>query len=221
MTQYRETRQWRDKNHLVELYEAIDVTHFDETRRMVSQPNLVQPNCMALTKEQYTHWIGRRDRNGLPICLFEIGKLTTDVMAAYEKSCATSTLKTDQTEAESFLRVFCTYESLIRFVFPLCSAVKTRPEPERPITATTCIIDITGVSLMQFWRLKTHMQAASTLATAHYPETLGRTYVSKMMPVNRDTMLMMDRLSERRGSFPPSGRGFRAGFTRTRSTRSA
>lgn len=36
MTQYRETRQWRDKNHLIELYEAIDVTHFDETRRMVS-----------------------------------------------------------------------------------------------------------------------------------------------------------------------------------------
>jgi hypothetical protein len=75
------------------------------------------------------------------------------------------------------LRLFCTYENLIRFVLPLCSAVKSRPDPARPITDTTCIVDISNVGLMQFWRLKNHMSAASTLATAHYPETLGKTYI--------------------------------------------
>lgn len=36
---------------------------------------------------------------------------------------------------------------------------------------------MSGVSLRQFWNLKAHMQAASTLATAHYPETLDRIFI--------------------------------------------
>ncbi|KAJ4294929.1 hypothetical protein N0V88_005168 [Collariella sp. IMI 366227] len=34
-----------------------------------------------------------------------------------------------------------------------------------------------SVSLRMFWNLKAHMQAASTLATAHYPETLDRIFI--------------------------------------------
>lgn len=45
---------------------------------------------------------------------------------------------------------------------------------QTPITLSTNIVDVSGVSLRQFWNLKSHMQAASTLATAHYPETLDR-----------------------------------------------
>ena len=40
------------------------------------------------------------------------------------------------------------------------------------------IVDISGVGMRQFWNLKNHMQDASVLATAHYPETLDRIFVS-------------------------------------------
>lgn len=70
------------------------------------------------------------------------------------------------------LRLFCTYEAMTRFVFPLLSSVQGKP-----VTVSVSIIDVTGVGLMQFWRLRTHMQSASVLATAHYPETLGKTFV--------------------------------------------
>lgn len=60
---------------------------------------------------------------------------------------------------------------------PLCSAILSRPYPETPISQTTCIVDISGLGLRQFWKLKAHLQDASTLATAHYPETLGRTFI--------------------------------------------
>ena len=43
-----------------------------------------------------------------------------------------------------------------------------------PITLSNNIVDVSGVSLRQFWNLKSHMQSASQLATAHYPETLDR-----------------------------------------------
>lgn len=101
-------------------------------------------------------------------------------MKAHEQSCSSSPRQSTQTVSESLLRLFCTYENLIRFVLPLCSAVKSRPDPETPVTDTTCIVDIAGVSLFQFWRLRSHMQAASALATSYYPETLGRTYVGDL-----------------------------------------
>lgn len=129
---------------------------------------------------QYTHWTGRRARNGTPLCLFEIQQLTPSTMAAHEASCSSSSwtnLQPTSTESEATLRLFCTYENLIRFVLPLCSSIPSRPEPDSPVTDTTCIVDITGVSLMQFWRLRNHMQSASKLATSHYPETLGKTFV--------------------------------------------
>lgn len=42
---------------------------------------------------------------------------------------------------------------------------------------STNIVDISGVGLKRFWNLKGHMQAASRLATAHYPETLDRIFI--------------------------------------------
>lgn len=61
---------------------------------------------------------------------------------------------------------------------PLCSAVPGRPNPETPVDQSNNIVDISKVGIKQFWNLRTHMQDASTLATAHYPETLDRIFVS-------------------------------------------
>jgi hypothetical protein len=52
-----------------------------------------------------------------------------------------------------------------------------REHPRTPITLSTNIVDVSQVSLRMFWNLKAHMQAASTLATAHYPETLDRIFI--------------------------------------------
>lgn len=74
------------------------------------------------------------------------------------------------------LRLFALYENLLNFVMPFCSELP-RPNPETPIVSTTNIVDISGVGLKQFWNLRSHMQDASVLATAHYPETLDRIFV--------------------------------------------
>ena len=76
------------------------------------------------------------------------------------------------------LRLFALYENLTRFVMPLCSAVPGRPNPETPVDQSNNIVDISKVGLKQFWNLRSHMQDASQLATAHYPETLDRIFVS-------------------------------------------
>jgi hypothetical protein len=59
------------------------------------------------------------------------------------------------------------------------------------VVSSNNIVDICGVSLMQFWNLRSHMQDASVLSTAHYPETLDRIFVratSHMLTTNADLM---------------------------------
>lgn len=73
--------------------------------------------------------------------------------------------------------VVALYESLQQCVVPLCNKLRDRPHPETPIAASCNIIDITGVTLMQFLSLRGHLADASTLATARYPETLDSVLV--------------------------------------------
>lgn len=68
--------------------------------------------------------------------------------------------------------VISLYESLLLSILPLASKLEDRPNPETPLTASVNIVDISNVSLMQFFSLRGHLGDASALATARYPETL-------------------------------------------------
>jgi hypothetical protein len=104
-------------------------------------------------------------------------------MSAYEKSAVTTKTKAEfeGTTSPKMLRLFALYENLVRFVMPLCTALTDRENPRTPITQSNNIVDISGVGLKQFWNLRSHMQDASTLATAHYPETLDRIFVRNVV----------------------------------------
>ena len=80
------------------------------------------------------------------------------------------------------LRVFALYENLCRFTTPWCTALEDRSSPNAPITQGCNIIDIKGTGLKQFWDLKSHLQDSSQLATAYYPETLDKIFVSAGLP---------------------------------------
>ena len=124
---------------------------------------------------QYPQWLGRRDKRGIPLYLFEVAPLNSKNISAYEKALAKAKTTSPKVATKN-LRLFALYEALTRFVTPLCSMVK-RPHPETPISQSNNIVDISNVGLKQFWNLKSHMQDASVLATAHYPETLDRIFI--------------------------------------------
>lgn len=114
--------------------------------------------------------------------MFEVGFLTAKRMSAYEKAIPHS--DTQDGVSPKLLRLFALYENLLRFTMPLCSGVPSRPYPETPVSQSNNIVDISGVGLKQFWNLKGHMQDASTLATAHYPETLDRIFVGHFLAIH-------------------------------------
>ncbi|CAN9083074.1 unnamed protein product [Alternaria alternata] len=155
--QFKDTEDWRKENKLSEIFNTIEIEEYEQTRRL------------------YPQWLGRRDKRGIPLFLFEVAPLNSKNISAYEKQLAKSKT-TIPNVATKNLRLFALYESLTRFYTPLCSMVP-RNHPETPISQSNNIVDISGVGLKQFWNLKGHMQDASVLATAHYPETLDRIFI--------------------------------------------
>lgn len=72
----------------------------------------------------------------------------------------------------SLLHRVALYEAMTRFVLPLCTYLPHSTSPT-PISSVTTIIDLENVSLGTLWNWRKHLQEASTLATANYPETLN------------------------------------------------
>ncbi|KAK0757397.1 hypothetical protein N5P37_010120 [Trichoderma harzianum] len=160
--QFKDTEEWRAANNIDTLYRTIELDAYEQSRRL------------------YPQWTGRRDRRGIPLYVFEIRQLDSKTIANYEKQGANSTFsqaKTDGKTAPGLLRLFALYENLTRFNQPFCTQLTDRDHADVPVTMSTNIVDISGVGLKQFWNLKGHMQAASQLATAHYPETLDRIFI--------------------------------------------
>ncbi|KAI1332392.1 CRAL-TRIO domain-containing protein [Xylariaceae sp. FL0255] len=157
--QFNETERFRRANQIDVLYDTIDIDSYEESRRL------------------YPRYTGRRDRRGIPIYVFQIRHLDSKLVSDYEKSSTYSKAKTDGKTHPKFLRLFALYENLTRHVQPLTTECPDRPNTDVPITLSTNIVDIGNVSLRQFWNLKGHMQAASQLATAHYPEILDRIFI--------------------------------------------
>ena len=128
---------------------------------------------------QYPQWTGRRDRRGIPLYVYEISHLDSKTVAAYEKrgTGTVSHAKTDGKTPAGLMRLFALYENLTRFNMPFCTQLTDRQHPDVPITMSTNIVDVGGTGIKQFWNLKGHMQVASQLATAHFPETLDRIFI--------------------------------------------
>ncbi|KAJ6263110.1 hypothetical protein Dda_1669 [Drechslerella dactyloides] len=165
--QFSDTEAWRQETKIEQLYDTIDVQEYEQARSV------------------YPQWTGRRDRRGIPVYLFKVSHLNSKTMDAYAKS--TSSHKKDKEKESSagssksktpdrLLRLFALYEAMTQLTLPLCS-VLPRDHPETPVDSTNNIVDISNVGLKTFWNLKSHMQDASTLATAHYPETLDRIFI--------------------------------------------
>ncbi|KAJ6444978.1 phosphatidylinositol transporter [Purpureocillium lavendulum] len=186
--QFKDTEDWRAANNIDTLYKTIQLDAYEQSRRLVSIRVARTPDDMLFLltdaaralSSQYPQWTGRRDRRGIPLYVFEIKNLDSKTVAEYERLGAKSTFSDAQTDGKTppgLLRLFALYENLTRFAQPFCTQLTDRENPDVPITMSTNIVDISGVGLKQFWNLKGHMQAASQLATAHYPETLDRIFI--------------------------------------------
>jgi hypothetical protein len=70
--------------------------------------------------------------------------------------------------------VFLPAEHATQFVYPLCA----RMHRDGVVSSAFNIIDLSAVGVRHFWNLRRLLQKSSTMATAHYPETVDKIFVS-------------------------------------------
>ncbi|KAE8334516.1 hypothetical protein BDV24DRAFT_170107 [Aspergillus arachidicola] len=164
LQQLRDAYKWQTEHDIKSFYQSMDVELYESSRQMFSQ------------------WTGRRDTQGLPLYVFPLKNLTKETMEAYVSKMSpfskTSSWSSEPTSGH-LIAFHALYENMLDFVMPFCDRLE-RPHMEVPVTASTHIIDLDGVTLRQFLDIKRYLQGASLLATKHYPETLGHIFVSPL-----------------------------------------
>ncbi|KAI0917472.1 hypothetical protein AcW1_007336 [Taiwanofungus camphoratus] len=144
LKQFSDAEAWRAQHSVDVLYATFDPVEFEAARRF------------------YPHWTGRRDKNGLPVYVYRLTSLTGPAKQALDAV----------PPERRYQRIVALYETMTRFVLRLCSHLPHAHAPT-PVSAVTTIIDLEHVSLGTMWSLHAHLQEASALATANYPETLS------------------------------------------------
>lgn len=94
--------------------------------------------------------------------MFDSAQLDSKTMAAFKKSSAEmdverSDLRVPGMVLMEMLRAFTIFDTLTRFIMPLCSAVPTRKCPNIAIAKVVCVVGVVGVSgvgLRQFWSMR-------------------------------------------------------------------
>ncbi|KAI6129688.1 CRAL/TRIO domain-containing protein [Pisolithus croceorrhizus] len=145
--QFADSEAWRKRYDVDNLYKDFSVDEMESARRF------------------YPRWTGRRDKRGLPVYVFRLASLDESLRKELDAL----------SPERRYQRIIVLHETMTRFVLPFCDYLPH--EPPTPVSSVVTIIDLGNVSLSAMWALRTHLQQASTMATAYYPETLDTTVV--------------------------------------------
>ncbi|RXW19321.1 hypothetical protein EST38_g6549 [Candolleomyces aberdarensis] len=114
----------------------------------------------AEVDKYYPQFYHKTDKDGRPIYIEQLGKL--DIKALYAVT----------TQERQLKRLVWEYEKSLRTRTPVCSRVSGRP-----IETFCTILDLGGVTLSNFYRVKDYVSAASGVGQDRYPETMGKFYI--------------------------------------------
>ncbi|KAJ5288257.1 hypothetical protein N7478_003943 [Penicillium angulare] len=165
VNQLQQSIDFRDERDILHLYEVIDTEDFEQARQF------------------YPHWTGRRNKQGLPICYFDISKLDKGALNSWEESrksagWSLSKCETGGSPKPDMLQMASVFhDSLVRFVLPLCAMMTDRSNSSTPISSSIYLVDASGLGLKQGWNLKTFAQEISWLLSTCYPETILKVFV--------------------------------------------
>ncbi|KAA1476714.1 hypothetical protein DENSPDRAFT_843780 [Dentipellis sp. KUC8613] len=114
----------------------------------------------AEVDKYYPQYYHQMDKHGRPLFIQKLGQL--DVNALYRIT----------TQERQLQRLVVEYERFLNIRAPACAAAIGHP------VETTCtVLDLYNVSLMNFYRVKDYVSAASAIMQARYPETMGKFYI--------------------------------------------
>ncbi|KAJ5241644.1 uncharacterized protein N7469_003235 [Penicillium citrinum] len=163
--QLQQSVDFRQDRDILRLYDVVDTEDFEQARRF------------------YPHWTGRRNKEGLPICYFDISQLHKTALHSWEESRKSAGWSFSEFEAggcpkpDMLQMASVFHDSLVRFVLPLCTMMPDRCHPSTPISSSIYLVDASELGLKQGWNLKSFAQEISWLLSTCYPETILKVFV--------------------------------------------
>jgi len=114
----------------------------------------------AEVDKYYPQYYHKMDKDGRPIYIESLGKL--DIKALYAVT----------TQERLLQRLVWEYEKFLNERLPACSRAVGRP------VETSCtILDLQGVGLSNFYKVKDYVMQASRIGQDRYPECMGKFYI--------------------------------------------
>lgn len=108
----------------------------------------------------YPQFYHKMDKDGRPIFIERLGSI--DVNALYKITTPERLLR----------RLVWEYEKFLTERLPACSAAIGHP------VETSCtILDLKGVGIGQFWKVKDYIAQAANIGQNYYPECMGKFYI--------------------------------------------
>lgn len=144
------------------MYDNSDMDDFETVRKLVRDGRPWPVSLLTRAFRQLPQWTGRRNLNGIPICVYVVSEIPIK-----------SVLSVQQRDP-NLSSVFLPAEYMTQFVQPLCGQMT--PDGVQ-VTRSVNIVDLSGVGVGMFWNLRKLLQTSSSMATAHYPESVERIFV--------------------------------------------
>jgi hypothetical protein len=115
--------------------------------------------------------------------MFDIAYLDSTAMAGYNKTRNVTPRLEHASEARiaepnSVQRALAFHDTLTRFILPLCTSMRDRPNPESPILSAVYLVDISAFGIKQAWDLRSYAQDISKLLATSFPEVVDTVFVS-------------------------------------------
>ncbi|CAA7268985.1 unnamed protein product [Cyclocybe aegerita] len=114
----------------------------------------------AEVDKYYPQYYHKTDKDGRPVYVERLGKL--DIKALYAAT----------TQERQLQRLVLEYEKFLNDRLPACSK-----QVGHPVETSCTILDLGGVSLSNFYRVKDYVFQASSVGQDRYPETMGKFYI--------------------------------------------
>ncbi|CAK5275918.1 unnamed protein product [Mycena citricolor] len=115
---------------------------------------------LPIVDKYYPQYYHKNDKDGRPIYIERLGLL--DLKALYAATTPERQIK----------RLVLEYEKFINERLPACSAAAGHP------VETSCtILDLQGVSMSNFYRVKDYVSKATDIGQNRYPESMGKFYI--------------------------------------------
>ncbi|RAH67448.1 SEC14 family lipid-binding protein [Aspergillus aculeatinus CBS 121060] len=150
LQQYESASRFRTDKTIVEVYDTISIDDYEATRKL------------------YPHWTGRRTRTSLPILFLDVAHLHADAVAHWRRTRA----PTDPNAPDMAQRACAFFDTLTRFILPLCGAAAATP-----VTKSIYLVDATALGLKQAWTLRDFAREISWILATCYPETIETIFV--------------------------------------------